>query len=80
MARNWNTTEWDLFWSNNLLYWNDQPGVTNFVATAVLGIVFWTGIIKWTKWESQLLKKLAIKRGLWPWRSTRRTMAPTSWI
>jgi len=38
--------------------------VTNFVATAVLGIVFWTGIIKWQlprikKWNRNRKKNIS---------------------
>jgi len=33
--------------SGDTEYWNNRPEVTNFVATGVLGIVFWSGIIKW---------------------------------
>ena len=33
--------------SGDARYWNDRPDITNFVATGVMAIVFWSGIIKW---------------------------------
>ncbi|MDP7043864.1 MAG: hypothetical protein QF807_07605 [Candidatus Thalassarchaeaceae archaeon] len=79
MARNWNTVlRWihlgfgfgisfyfgAITFSGDTGYWNDRPEVTNFVATAVLGIVFWTGIIKWQlprikKWNRNRKKKIS---------------------
>ena len=33
--------------NNDINFWDDEPWVTMAMGTVVLGIVFWTGIIKW---------------------------------
>ena len=33
--------------NNDVNFWDDEPWVTMAMGTVVLGIVFWTGIIKW---------------------------------
>ena len=62
MAKNWNTIlRWvhlifgfcfsiyfgAITFTGNIDYWDGQPWVTMAMGTVVLGIVFWTGIIKW---------------------------------
>lgn len=62
MARNWNTIlRWvhllfglcfsvyfgAITFTDNINFWDSRPWVTMAMGTAVMGIVFWTGIIKW---------------------------------
>jgi len=50
--------------NNDIDFWDDQPWVTMTMGTVILGIVFWTGIIKWQlprikKWNRKRKKKAA---------------------
>ena len=77
MARNWNTIlRWvhlifgfcfsiyfgAITFNNDIDFWDDQPWVTMTMGTVILGIVFWSGIIKWQlprikKWNRNARKK-----------------------
>ncbi|MAJ19417.1 MAG: hypothetical protein CMA06_06235 [Euryarchaeota archaeon] len=79
MAKNWNTIlRWvhlifgfcfsiyfgAITFTGNIDYWDGQPWVTMIMGTVVLGIVFWTGIIKWQlprikKWNRNRKKSKA---------------------